>query len=145
MKRQYFFLIFYAHWRMHQNFFVQKKYKTRRVTHGRMVYMISQKPVVWHKNKKIFSLSILYWLSLNAAFYFFFIFGDEKKIPEFFTTIFVPKLHVIIINNYWKKHNIDKIVRQPKDTSPENKCTKFQVDSLIRSRDIVYTVWKKIF
>ena len=36
-----------------------------------------------------------------------FTFGDEKKIPEFFTAIFGPKLHVIIINNYWAKHNIE--------------------------------------
>ena len=49
--------------------------------------------------------------------FFFFIFGNEKKIAEFFNAIFWPKLHVIIINNYWAKHNIDKIVRQPKDTS----------------------------
>ena len=50
-----------------------------------------------------------------------------------------------MINNYWTKHNIKKIVCQPKDTSPKNKCTKFQVDALIRSRDIVYTVLKNIF
>ena len=31
---------------------------------------------------------------------FFVVFGDEKKIPEFFNAIFGPKLHVIIINNY---------------------------------------------
>ena len=43
---------------------------------------------------------------------------DNKKIPEFLTAIFGPKLHVIIMNNYWTKLNIDKIVRQPKDTSP---------------------------
>ena len=50
--------------------------------------------------------------------FFFFIFSDEKKIPQFLTAIFRPKLHVIIINNYWTKHNIDKMVRQPNDTSP---------------------------
>ena len=49
---------------------------------------------------------------------FFFIPGDEKKIPEFFTVIFGPKLHVIIINNYCTNNNKDKIVRQPKDTNP---------------------------
>ena len=48
----------------------------------------------------------------------FFIFGDEKKIAEFFTAIYGARLHVIIINNYRTKHNIDKIVRQPKDTNP---------------------------
>ena len=29
--------------------------------------------------------------------------------------------------------------------SRKNECTKFQVDSLVRSRDIVYTVWKNMF
>ena len=48
---------------------------------------------------------------------FFFFFGDEKKIPEFFTAIFRLKSHVIIINNYWPKYNIDIIVHQLKDTS----------------------------
>ena len=89
------------------------------------MYMILRKLIVWHK-QKICSLSILYWFSVDAAFYFFFIVGDEKKIPEFCTAIFGPKLHVIIINNYWTKHNIDKIARQPKDTGPYNKSTKFQ-------------------
>ena len=49
---------------------------------------------------KIKNFFILYWLSVDEAFYLFFIFGDEKKIPEFFTAIFGPKLHVIIINDY---------------------------------------------
>ena len=40
--------------------------------------------------------------------YFFFIFVEMKKISEFLPTIFEPKLYVII-NNYWRKHNIDKI------------------------------------
>ena len=87
-------------------------------THGRMAYMISQKPVVWHKNKKyaFYWYCIGFWLVEH--FIYFFIFGDEKKISEFFTAIFGPKLHVIIINNYWTKHSIDKIICQPKDTSP---------------------------
>ena len=38
-------------------------------------------------------------LSFSWQKIFFFIFGDEKKIPEFFTAIFGPKLHVTIINN----------------------------------------------
>ena len=50
--------------------------------------------------------------------FIFFIFGDEKKIPEFSTAIFGPKLHIIIINNYWTIHDIDKIFRQPRDSSP---------------------------
>ena len=48
----------------------------------------------------------------------FFHFRRREKIPEFLTAIFEPKLHVIIINNYWTKRNIDKIIRQPKYTSP---------------------------
>ena len=114
-------------------------------TYGRMVYIISRKPVVWHKNKKY--AHYLYYIGFRLTEYliFFFIFGDEKKIPEFFIAIFGPKLHVIIINNYWTKHNIDNIGGQPKDTSPLNKCTKFQVELLIRSRDIVYTVLKNVF
>ena len=76
---------------------------------------------------------------------FFLIFGDEQKIHDFFTAIFGPKLHVIISSNYWIKRNLDKVIRRPKDTGSSNKFTKFQVDSLIRSRDIVYTVLKNIF
>ena len=48
---------------------------------------------------KICSLFIFKWLSDDGVFLFF-IFGDEKQIPEFFTAIFRPKLHDIIINNY---------------------------------------------
>ena len=87
-------------------------------THGRMVYIISQKPVVWHKNKKYAHYLYFIGFRLTGHFFIFFIFGDEEKIPEFFTAIFGPKLYVIIINDYWTKHNIDKIVCQPKDTSP---------------------------
>ena len=83
-----------------------------------MVYMISRKPVVWHKNIKYAHYVYFIGFQLTEQFIFFSIFGDEKKIPEFFTAIFGPKLRVIIINNYWTKHNIDKIVRQPKDTRP---------------------------
>ena len=63
----------------------------------------------------IYIVLVFGWQSI---FFFFFIFGDDKKIPKFLTAIFEPKLHVIIINNYWTKHNIDKIVHQPEDTSP---------------------------
>ena len=53
------------------------------------------------KEKKYsLSTSILYWLSVDGAFYFFFIFGEEKKILKFFTATFGLKLHIIIINNY---------------------------------------------
>ena len=53
------------------------------------------------------------WQSVS---FFFFHTWRREKIPEFFTAIFGPKLHVIIINNYWTKDNIDKIIRQLKDT-----------------------------
>ena len=84
-------------------------------THGQMVSMISQKPVVWNKQNMVIIYIVLTfgWRS----FLFLFIFGAEKKIPEFFTAIFGPKLPVIVINNYWTKHNIEKIVLQRKDTS----------------------------
>ena len=87
-------------------------------THGRMVYMISRKPVVWHKNKKYVHYLYCIGFRLMEHFIFFSFLGDEKKIPEFSTAIFGPKSHVIIIDNYWTKHNIDKIVRKPNDTSP---------------------------
>ena len=128
MKDQYFCIIFYTHWRTRQNFFVQKNIKLVELsrfahpyvfTHGRMVYMISRKPVVRHKNKKYAHYIYCIGFRLTEHFFFFFFhFGDNKKIPEFFTAIFGPKLHVIIINNYWTKHNINKTVGQPKDTSP---------------------------
>ena len=84
-------------------------------THGRIVYIISRKSVVWNKIKKY--AHYLYYISLRLT-EFFFIFGNEKKSPEFFTAIFGLKLHVIIINHYWTKHNIEKIVRPLKDASP---------------------------
>ena len=68
--------------------------------------------------KNMLIIYIVLAFGWQSILFIFFIFGDEEKIPEFFTAIFGPKLHVIIINNYWKKHDIYKIVRQPKDTSP---------------------------
>ena len=95
-------------------------------THGRMVYMISRTPVLWHKNRKnkliIYIVLAFGW---RRILFYFYIFGDKEKIPEFLTAIFGPNLYVIIINNYWTKHNIDKMVYQLKDTSPYNKCTRF--------------------
>ena len=82
------------------------------------MYIISRKPFVWNKNKKYAHYLHCIGFQLTEHFIYFFIFGDEKKLPEFFTAISGPKLHVIIINNYLTKHNIDKIVRQRKDTSP---------------------------
>ena len=67
-------------------------------THGRMVYTISRKPLVCHKNKK--HAHCVYCIGFRLTEHFiFFICGDENKIPEFMTAIFGPQLHVII-NNY---------------------------------------------
>ena len=75
--------------------------------------------------KNMLIIYIVLVFGWRSFFFFFFIFGNEKKIHEFLTAIFGPKLHVIIFYNYWTKHNIDKIVRQLKVNSSENKCNKF--------------------
>ena len=89
-------------------FFFPKKYETRWVNplcaslwFSRMVGWCTwfRENQSSEKNIKICSLSILYWLSVDGAFYFFVIFGDEKKIPEFLDPNYMLLLLIFIEQN----------------------------------------------
>lgn len=70
---------------------------------GRSVYMISQLPVIGNKKKKNMPINYIVLAIGGRSFFLFFLFGDEKKILEFFFDIFGSKnvLSIIIfINNY---------------------------------------------
>ena len=112
--------VLHPHWRTRQNFFVKKNIKLVELSRFAHTYNFHAwsngvhdfaKPVVWQKNKKYAHYLYCIGFRLTEHFIFFFISGDEKKISEFFTAIFGPKLNVIIINNYWTKHNIEKPYR----------------------------------
>ena len=53
---------------------------------------------------------------------------------------------LILVSGLMEIPRVDREYAQSKGNRfPQNKCTKFQVDSLIRSQDIVYIVLKNIF
>ena len=117
MKHQYFFYYYLYTLKNATKFFCPKNHKTRRVKPLRTSLWFSRMVEWWtwfrenqSSDTKIKNMLINYIvLAFGWRSIFFFFFGDEKKIPQFFTAILGPKLHVIIINNYRTKHNIDKI------------------------------------
>ena len=74
-------------------------------THGRMVYMISRKPVVWNKNKEY--AHYLYCIGFRLTDHFiFFNFWRRVKNSWIFDCNFGPKLYVIVINNYHRQCSV---------------------------------------
>ena len=137
------------------NFFVQKNIKLVEWSHFACPYDFHTWSNGGHdfakirrlKQKwKIRSLSILYWLSVVGAFFFFFSFlATRKKFLNFLLQFLGPNYMLLLLIIIEQNIISTKSSDSRKTLALRISVLNFQVDSLIRSRDIVYTVLKNRF